>query len=257
MWVLLFFYVLWCTIVYLWCSLVAADGSKEEDEELLLALAASMEGIKDTSGVSKNMDISNAEEEMCKTKKPTYPPLPEEPKADRNLLCRVGVRLPDGRRLQRNFLLTEPIQVEVFLLSCYLILYRLPTSMFIGVMKWPFELPWEWRVWLPLLFALICVKTELIESREKYYFKNISGRNIHFPRSHMYGLWMVNVQAILRLDILSEIWKSVILSLYSPIRNYISMNFLMLFSFVSPFVFSCCGHFAILSLTKQMLGSSA
>ncbi|XP_074363137.1 plant UBX domain-containing protein 7-like isoform X2 [Apium graveolens] len=87
------------------------DGSKEEDEELLLALAASMEGIKDTSGVSKNMDISNAEEEMRKTKKPTYPPLPEEPKADKSLLCRVGVRLPDGQRLQRNFLRTDPIQL--------------------------------------------------------------------------------------------------------------------------------------------------
>lgn len=90
---------------------VQADGSKEEDEEMLLALAASMEGIKDASGVSKDMDISNAEEEMCKTKKPTYPPLPEEPKADRNLLCRVAVRLPDGRRLQRNFLRTDPIQL--------------------------------------------------------------------------------------------------------------------------------------------------
>lgn len=87
----------------------------------MLALAASMEGITDTSGVSKDMDISNAEEETCKTKKPSYPPLPEEPKADRNLLCRVGVRLPDGWRVQRNFLLTDPIQVEVFLLSCYLI----------------------------------------------------------------------------------------------------------------------------------------
>ncbi|KAK1385339.1 UBX domain-containing protein [Heracleum sosnowskyi] len=88
-----------------------AYGSKEEDEELLLALAASMEGIEESSGVSKDIDISNAEEEMCKTKKPTYPPLPEEPKADRNLLCRVGVRLPDGRRVQRNFLLTDPIQL--------------------------------------------------------------------------------------------------------------------------------------------------
>ncbi|KAK2656605.1 hypothetical protein Ddye_009657 [Dipteronia dyeriana] len=44
------------------------------------------------------------------TKNPTYPPLPEEPKGDRNLLCRVRVRLPDGRRTQRNFL-PDPLQL--------------------------------------------------------------------------------------------------------------------------------------------------
>lgn len=83
---------------------------------MLLALAASMEGMKDTSGVaSKDMDVINTEDEMRKTKKPVYPPLPEEPKADRNLLCRVGVRLPDGRRLQRNFLRTDSIQVIVII----------------------------------------------------------------------------------------------------------------------------------------------
>ena len=92
---------------------MAADESNE-DEEMLQALAASMEGIKDASGVIKDMDITDAEEE-CKLKKQTYPPLPEEPKADKNLLCRVGVRLPDGRRLQRNFLRSDPIQVMVFL----------------------------------------------------------------------------------------------------------------------------------------------
>lgn len=93
---------------------VAADETNE-DEEMLVALAASMEGVKDTSGVTKDMDITNTEEEKCKLKKRTLPPLPEEPQADKNLLCRVGVRLPDGRRLQRNFLRTDPIQVEFFL----------------------------------------------------------------------------------------------------------------------------------------------
>uniref|UniRef100_A0A5B7B8F9 UBX domain-containing protein n=1 Tax=Davidia involucrata TaxID=16924 RepID=A0A5B7B8F9_DAVIN len=92
---------------------VAADETNEEDEEMLLALAASMESMKDTSEVNlKDKDVSNTdEEETCSTKKPTYPPLPEESKGDRNLLCRVGVRLPDGRRLQRNFLRTDPIQL--------------------------------------------------------------------------------------------------------------------------------------------------
>lgn len=51
----------------------------------------------------------NAED---KVKRPAYLPLPEEPKGvDRSLLCRVGVRLPDGRRVQRNFLRADPVQV--------------------------------------------------------------------------------------------------------------------------------------------------
>ncbi|KAI9165172.1 hypothetical protein LWI28_009163 [Acer negundo] len=45
------------------------------------------------------------------TQNPTYLPLPGEPKGDRNLLCRVGVRLPDGRRTQRNFLPYDPIHL--------------------------------------------------------------------------------------------------------------------------------------------------
>lgn len=88
------------------------DGTTEEDEEMQLALAASMEGMIDTGGVSsKDGEATSAEEEIPKNDKPTYPPLPEEPKADRNLLCRVGVRLPDGRRLQRSFFRTDPIQL--------------------------------------------------------------------------------------------------------------------------------------------------
>ena len=93
---------------------VIADATNEEDEELLNALAASMENMKDAIGVSttdKDITDTEKEEQTLSPKKPTYPPLPEEPKGDRNLLCRVGVRLPDGLRLQRNFLLTDPIQV--------------------------------------------------------------------------------------------------------------------------------------------------
>lgn len=78
------------------------------------ALAASMEGMQETGGISKDKDeiITDKEEEKCLAKTPAYPPLPEEPKGDKNLLCRVGVRLPDGRRVQRNFLRTDPIQVR-------------------------------------------------------------------------------------------------------------------------------------------------
>ncbi|MCD7459434.1 UBX domain-containing protein 7 [Datura stramonium] len=44
-------------------------------------------------------------------KKIFYLPLPEEPKCDRNLLCRIAIRLADGRRIQRNFLKTDSIKL--------------------------------------------------------------------------------------------------------------------------------------------------
>ncbi|OIT34298.1 plant ubx domain-containing protein 7 [Nicotiana attenuata] len=40
-----------------------------------------------------------------------YPPLPEEPKGDKNLICRVAIRLPDGRRILRNFLKIDSIKL--------------------------------------------------------------------------------------------------------------------------------------------------
>ncbi|CAK7326899.1 unnamed protein product [Dovyalis caffra] len=95
-------------------ALVSAYETSEEDEEVLQALAASMESMKDSSAIaSNNNEASTAkEEEKCSTRMPTYPPLPEEPSGDKSLLCRVGIRLPDGRRVQRNFLKTDPIQLE-------------------------------------------------------------------------------------------------------------------------------------------------
>ncbi|KAK9175106.1 hypothetical protein WN944_027112 [Citrus x changshan-huyou] len=89
------------------------DKPDIENEELLQALAASMETIKDASGVSSSdTDVASTDkDEASATEKPAYPILPEEPKVDRSLLCRVGVRLPDGRRMQRNFLRTDPIQL--------------------------------------------------------------------------------------------------------------------------------------------------
>ncbi|XP_065617723.1 plant UBX domain-containing protein 7 isoform X1 [Quercus suber] len=84
-----------------------------EDEEVQRALAASMEGVKDSSGMTaKDKDVTVTEEDKtCSTKKVEYPPLSEEPKGDKNLLCRVGFRLPDGRRVQRNFFRTDSIQL--------------------------------------------------------------------------------------------------------------------------------------------------
>ncbi|CAN4090407.1 unnamed protein product [Withania somnifera] len=85
----------------------------EEDEELQRALAASMEGIENPGSVAseESIEASDVVKEEQLIKKPSYPPLPEEPKGDRNLLCRVAIRFPDGRRLQRNFLRTDSIKL--------------------------------------------------------------------------------------------------------------------------------------------------
>ncbi|XP_074294279.1 plant UBX domain-containing protein 7-like [Silene latifolia] len=87
--------------------------TNEEEDELQRALAASMENMKYSDG-SESGDTDEFlanDEESSSTKKFMYPALPEEPKVERNLLCLVGVRLPDGRRVQRNFLRTDPIQL--------------------------------------------------------------------------------------------------------------------------------------------------
>ncbi|KAK7262138.1 hypothetical protein RJT34_29699 [Clitoria ternatea] len=96
-------------------AVVDSDESKEEDEEIQRALAASMESMKESTAMAekdnKGVDVSANGKETALAKRPAYPTLPEEPKAERNLLCRVGVRLPDGCRVQRNFLRTDPIQL--------------------------------------------------------------------------------------------------------------------------------------------------
>ncbi|XP_051144544.1 plant UBX domain-containing protein 7 isoform X2 [Andrographis paniculata] len=88
----------------------SVPDESNEDEDLQRALAASMESFDGTD----NNDVKEANDAIDeeKAKKPAYLPLPEEPKSgDRSLLCRVGVRLPDGRRVQRNFLRTDPVQL--------------------------------------------------------------------------------------------------------------------------------------------------
>uniref|UniRef100_A0A0A9AL72 UBX domain-containing protein n=1 Tax=Arundo donax TaxID=35708 RepID=A0A0A9AL72_ARUDO len=87
---------------------------EDEDEELARAVAASLEENKgDDGGSDGTGDVAEPEEEDEPTLniKPDYPLLPEEPTGSRDLLCRVAIRLPDGRRFQRNFLHTDPIKV--------------------------------------------------------------------------------------------------------------------------------------------------
>ncbi|XP_015952359.1 plant UBX domain-containing protein 7-like isoform X1 [Arachis duranensis] len=96
-------------------AIVDSDENKDEEEEIQRALAASMEGMIGSNVAAgsdnKEADSAVSQQEAALPKRPSYPVLPEEPKAERSLLCRVGVRLPDGRRVQRNFLRTDPIQL--------------------------------------------------------------------------------------------------------------------------------------------------
>lgn len=86
---------------------------ESEDEELARAVAASLEENKVAGESDATDDKTNPEEEKepSLSVKIEYPPLPEEPKVSRDLLCRVAVRLPDGRRIQRNFLHADPIKL--------------------------------------------------------------------------------------------------------------------------------------------------
>ncbi|KAJ4879321.1 Plant UBX domain-containing protein 7 [Raphanus sativus] len=89
------------------------DDDDDEEDELQRALAASLE---DNGMIESSDDISpptpEADVAVTATLLPTYPPLPEEPKGgDRSVQCRVGIRLPNGQRLQRNFLKTDPVQL--------------------------------------------------------------------------------------------------------------------------------------------------
>ncbi|CAH8353876.1 unnamed protein product [Eruca vesicaria subsp. sativa] len=92
-------------------------SKNEEEEELQRALAASLED-KDMKESSDDKPAITPDEEVAveavttTVVLPTFPPLPEEPKGgDRSVQCRVGIRLPNGQRLQRNFLKTDSIQL--------------------------------------------------------------------------------------------------------------------------------------------------
>ncbi|KAI3899583.1 hypothetical protein MKW98_008371 [Papaver atlanticum] len=71
--------------------------TEEEDEDVFLAILASMENtthIVDPSCSDTDEPVTSSR------KKLTYPDFPEEPKVDKKLLCRIGVRLPEGYPVQ-------------------------------------------------------------------------------------------------------------------------------------------------------------
>lgn len=88
------------------------DDANVEDEDVLKALAASLEDVKRPALLSDDKNLEKEQEpEVPKSTKPVYPVLPDEPKCDSHLLCKILVRLPDGQRFRRNFLRTDSIQV--------------------------------------------------------------------------------------------------------------------------------------------------
>lgn len=106
-------------------SYVSAEASKamsntDEDEELRLALAASLHDTREQSEekefLDKNSIVFSQDGDMPTDKsithsKQSYPPLPEEPPHTDATICRVAVRFPDGNRGQRRFLRSDPIQL--------------------------------------------------------------------------------------------------------------------------------------------------
>ncbi|OAY68369.1 Plant UBX domain-containing protein 7 [Ananas comosus] len=78
---------------------------EEEDEEVSRAIAASLADAKSVGEPDATEDEAEPEKdaEASLKEKPIYPPLPGEPKGSREILCRVAVRLPDGRRLLWSF----------------------------------------------------------------------------------------------------------------------------------------------------------
>ncbi|KAG8043872.1 hypothetical protein GUJ93_ZPchr0458g22405 [Zizania palustris] len=85
---------------------------EDEDEELARAVAASLEESKGVGGsdAADGKTEPAVEDEPGLSVKLDYPLLPEEPNGSRELLCRIAIRLPDGR-IQRNFLHTDPVKL--------------------------------------------------------------------------------------------------------------------------------------------------
>lgn len=83
----------------------------KDDVEMVQATAVFLE---DTRGprplVMDEESRPETSHETNPNEKPTYPPLLEEPEGSTGL-CRVAIRLPDGRKLQRKFLLADSIKV--------------------------------------------------------------------------------------------------------------------------------------------------
>ncbi|WOK98404.1 plant UBX domain-containing protein 7 [Canna indica] len=91
---------------------VDKEPAVDEDPEILQAIAASLEDTRGLPAPPVADDESKPEQvdEASSNGKLNYPPLPEEPKGGKET-CRVGIRLPEGRRIQRSFLRNDSIKL--------------------------------------------------------------------------------------------------------------------------------------------------
>uniref|UniRef100_A0A8N4ESM0 Plant UBX domain-containing protein 7-like n=1 Tax=Elaeis guineensis var. tenera TaxID=51953 RepID=A0A8N4ESM0_ELAGV len=112
--------------MHAWSGMIQAEQFLEL--KAILIYVAVREGSKKRI-ISNNNEIDTKKDEEssssssdCKTctekdnssnEQFTYPILVEEPEpeGDRKQLCRVGICLPDGRRLQRNFHHSDPVKL--------------------------------------------------------------------------------------------------------------------------------------------------
>jgi hypothetical protein len=76
---------------------VGANGSQASDEQ------------SKEFQIPHNHEVPAAFPEEVKSQ--LHPPLPEDTEGDKGMFCRVGVRLPDGKRVQRTFLRSDSVQL--------------------------------------------------------------------------------------------------------------------------------------------------
>ncbi|KAK4728847.1 hypothetical protein R3W88_021835 [Solanum pinnatisectum] len=73
--------------------------------------------IEEGTDHEESKEDENDQNELLMNTNTIYLPLPEEPNrslisnCDKNLVCRIAIRLPDGRRIQRNFMKSNPIKL--------------------------------------------------------------------------------------------------------------------------------------------------
>ncbi|EHA8590607.1 hypothetical protein COCNU_scaffold021020G000010 [Cocos nucifera] len=92
-------------------SVAVREGSKKR----IISSDNKSDTEKDEESSSSSSDCETCtEKDDSSNGKFTYPILGEEPEpeGDRKQPCRVGIRLPDGRRLQRNFHHSDPVKVR-------------------------------------------------------------------------------------------------------------------------------------------------
>ncbi|KAK6783411.1 hypothetical protein RDI58_021208 [Solanum bulbocastanum] len=73
--------------------------------------------IEEGTDHEESKEDENDQNELLMNTNTIYLPMPEEPNrslisnCDKNLVCRIAIRLPDGRRIQRNFMKSDPIKL--------------------------------------------------------------------------------------------------------------------------------------------------